>query len=288
MGVALCRDCGLVYTHRRLADDALEAFYEGEYRRLDRGVPLPQEQFFELERGKGQLIYAFMEQAGTMPSEGSLVLEVGCGAGGVLAPFAERGYAVLGVDPGSAYVDYGAKVHGLDLRVGDLMTARMAMGTRGVKPGLVIYEQVLEHLVSPAAELASVREMLGDAGLLYLGVPGLRNVDAHYDSDFLRYLQIPHLTHFELRTLRAMAEGHGFRLEAGNEVIRAVFVVGRAAAEAVPRDASRATDMRTFLRGLERRRRVKAARRQLMTWIRGAARLPLVAAVRMRAWTMGP
>jgi SAM-dependent methyltransferase len=282
MGVALCMPCGLVYTSRRLADAALDAFYRGEYRRLDRGVALPQESFFELELAKGRRIVGFLNAAGACVDGDALVLEVGCGAGGVLAPFADRGHPVLGVDPGREYVEYGARAHGLDLVEGDVETAAAALRSRATTPGLIIYEQVLEHVPDPVAELRRVRGLLAEGNLLYVGVPGLRNVDAHYDSDFLRYLQISHLVHFELATLRAMVEPQGFVLLAGDETVRALFAATPLATNAVPRDRRRASRTLEFLCGLERRRRRKEFARQIRARTLAVLRLPLVVAVRMR------
>jgi SAM-dependent methyltransferase len=259
MVVSACGDCGFVYTSRRLAARSLSAFYQNDYRQLDRGVVAPQEEFFELERRKGERILQFVRDAGCADRlRDKLVVEVGCGAGGVLAAFRERGYRVLGGDLGAEYVAFGA-AKGLDLVVGDTAALCAAIKERGAAVGLVIYEQVFEHLADPRGELSTIDGVLDDESLLFIGVPGLRNIEAHYDADLLRYLQIPHLMHFDLRTLTRMVESRWFSRLAGDETVRALFERRRVqpSAGAVSADE----DIVRFLQRMERRRRVISLRK---------------------------
>jgi hypothetical protein len=160
MDVAVCGACGGVYTRTRLGDEALGRFYDGEYRALDRGAPIEESGYFELQRAKGARIAAFLRNAGALPPAGGLVVEIGCGAGGILDACRELGHPVFGVDLGSEYVQWGAANHGLDLRVGDLRTAIGELGERRQRPALVIYEQVLEHRPDPAAELRALADLM--------------------------------------------------------------------------------------------------------------------------------
>ena len=45
-------------------------------------------------------------------SPGSLVLEIGCGEGGNLVPFAEKGCQVYGIDISAGKIDNARKFHG--------------------------------------------------------------------------------------------------------------------------------------------------------------------------------
>jgi SAM-dependent methyltransferase len=258
--VSACRGCGFVYSRLRLDQASLHAFYDGEYRRLDRGVPLPAEEFFALQRSKGPMVEANLQRAGFSLEPGSLVLDVGCGAGGILSWFREHGYRVLGVDPGSEYLAYGRRISGLELIEGDARHALDVLEDRGEAPALVIYEQVLEHVTDPIQELAGLRSRLDAGARLFVGVPGLRNIGAHYDSDVLRYLQFPHLSHFDLRSLTAVAARAGFRLVAGDEVVHAVFEPGRPTSDLTPTPIKQTL---RELRALERRRRARTAMRRL-------------------------
>ena len=259
MVVSACADCNLVYTSRRLAARALSAFYQNDYRELDRGVVTPRKEFFDLERRKGERIWQFIHDSDCADRlRDKLVVEVGCGAGGVLAAFADRGYRVLGGDLGAEYVGFGAAM-GLDLIVGDTAAVFAAIKERGAAVGLVIYEQVFEHLADPRGELRTIEEVLDDKSLLFIGVPGLRNIETHYDADLLRYLQIPHLMHFDLRTLTRMVESRSFSRIAGDETVRALFE--RQRGQSSTGAASDDEDITRFLQRMERRRRVISLRK---------------------------
>ncbi len=221
--VAACRECGLVYTSRRMDDETLRRFYNEDYRRLERGTPLPSDAFFELQRSKGPHIRGFLADAGLALAAGSLIVEIGCGAGGILGYFQELGYAVAGCDVGREYVRYAAERHRLDVTEGSLDEIALRLRVERRAPALVIYEQVLEHLPDPVAELARVRSAFDNAPAVFVGVPGLRNIDAHYNSDFARYLQAVHLTHLDLASTAAIADKAGWRIVHGNEVVRALL-----------------------------------------------------------------
>jgi hypothetical protein len=114
-------------------------------------------------------------------------------------------------------------VEKLDLHYGGLDAIESVVTSRDKQVSLVIYEQVFEHLANPKDELAKLRRFMPVGSLLYIGVPGLKNIDRHYDSNFIRYLQFAHLIHFDLSRLSAMLSGYGFLPLAGDEVVRALY-----------------------------------------------------------------
>ncbi len=262
MSVVLCRDCNIVYTSPRLTDEALTSFYDGEYRQLDRALP-QEDDLFQLEWGKGELIFKYLAENALLDRvTNKLVVEIGCGAGGILAYFREQGYTILGFDLGRQYLEYGISQYGLDLYWGDLKLAKHIIAQRGLSAGLFIYEQVLEHVPYPKNELFELQSIMTPDSILYISVPGLRNIDAHYDSDFLRYLQIPHLLHFDLASLTRVLGMCRFSRVVGDERVRAVFEVNTAAVDQVSEDRD-SSDILAFLLALERRWRVKTSRKVL-------------------------
>lgn len=246
MHVVICRRCGLVQTTPRMDEDSYRRFYDDEYRPLYGGHEGPSESFFLSQREHGRSIVRWLRGTGHLPPPGSTVVEVGCGAGGNLAAFAELGYQVIGIDLGRDFVEFGRDSQGLDLRIGTVHDLDVT------DVSLVVYSHVFEHLLDPLAELDAVSSLLAVDGLLYVEVPGVRNL-GRYRDDLLDYLQNAHITHLSLPTLRALAARGGFRLLDGDEVVRAVFT--RAEPDAPRRaecDDYDAT-MRS-LRGAERRR----------------------------------
>lgn len=262
VSTVVCKPCSMLYANPRLTVRALVDMYATDYRDLDRQKPRSAD-YFDLEVEKATRIGQLLEAHGLLAGlAGKLVLEVGCGAGGGLRYFAERGCEVAGCDLSPRNVQYGVE-QGLNLVYGDVAALKDSIGPHSQNVGLVIYEQVLEHLVDPRGELKALSDWLPEDCLLYVGVPGLRNIAAQYGCDFLRFLQLPHLSHFELQTLVAMVQGAGFSFIAGDETARGLFRRAEGATPLEPRDYRALV---AYLQGLERRRIIQDPIRKLKAW----------------------
>ena len=217
----ICVHCGLIQTNPDMRADDYRDFYINHYRRLYIAelVGSPAD-FFQQEYWRGQQIVAFVEKSIEL-RKGSLIVEIGCGAGGILHAFAVRGYRVVGTDLGAENLAYG-RARGLDLRVGDLFQLEL-----DETPALIVYSHVLEHISEPVATLGRVRELLAADGHLYVEVPGVKSVRVNvFQGDFLRTFHLAHVFNFSLQTLTNLVSKHGFQLVAGNEFVRSIFRVG--------------------------------------------------------------
>jgi 2-polyprenyl-3-methyl-5-hydroxy-6-metoxy-1,4-benzoquinol methylase len=224
--VVICKTCGLVQTNPRMTQAAYNEFYDTEYRKLYNASEKPSALFFTRQYRRGKSIFDYLKCQNLLPPKGSLVLEVGCGAGGILEFFRQQGYKVLGIDLGEEYLAYGRMQYGLDLR--QLSLSELDPEE---KPGLIIYAHVFEHILDLPKELTQISRISSDSTQLYIEVPGLKNVRSMYDYDFLEYFQNAHTYHFSLTTLRNILSGNGFKLVHGNEYVRSVFRMGPAGAE---------------------------------------------------------
>jgi SAM-dependent methyltransferase len=257
--VVICKNCGLMQTNPRMDVESYGKFYDHEYRRLYSGAEAPSLAFFQSQYERGGEIFDYLDGLSALPSQGTgrLVLEVGCGAGGILKYFQDQGFRIKGIDLGTEYLAYGRDTFGLDLSAGSLADLSL-----DELPCLIIYSHVLEHLLVPRRELATIHERLAEDGVLYVEVPGVKNVANAYDSDFLLYLQNAHTYHFTLTTLCNMLHQSDFQLHAGDEVVRSVFRKRPAASQAprvaVENDYPMVLD---FLASLERWRWLRDARR---------------------------
>ena len=189
----LCPDCGLLRTSPRMTPEATSRFYEEDYRGLYTGHE-NRERLFQGQVRGGMFL---LQQLGRLLTEGAKVYEVGCGAGGVLLPFARAGCHVSGVDLGSEYLEIGRR-EGLDLLHGD---ARTLLAERGGDADLVIVRHVLEHFLDLPGEVAALADLLAPGGVLWVEVPGVLAIGEQYGGDFLRFLQNAHTYHFTARTL---------------------------------------------------------------------------------------
>ena len=216
--VVTCKKCGLVQTNPRFDQLSYNRFYKEDYRALYDGELKATDIFFRQQYYRGTIIYKLISRFKEFSSlTKPFVLEVGCGAGGILKVFHEHGCQVKGIDLGEEYMQYGKEKHGLDLQEGTVNNLKL-----DIKPDLVIYSNVLEHMTDPVAELKSVKRLIAPDGLLFIEVPGIKNIHSNYRSDFLLYLQNAHTYHFSLTSLKNIFSLSGFEVLFGDEYIRTV------------------------------------------------------------------
>ncbi len=146
------------------------------------------------------------------------VLDVGCGAGATLALLAERGATTrYGIErnPTAAATARGVAT---EVWVGDVeqLEPPLADGT----VDLIVYGDVLEHLVDPWRLLRRFRRLLAPGGRAVTSVPNIAHYEVLRDlllHDEFRYrddgiLDRTHLRFFTHRTLRRMLEESGYRV----------------------------------------------------------------------------
>jgi 2-polyprenyl-3-methyl-5-hydroxy-6-metoxy-1,4-benzoquinol methylase len=220
--VVICRTCGLIRTDPRLTEPHLADFYATEYRPLYGGQAVPETAFFETQTAHGDLIVRRLQSSGCRIGPQSLVVEVGCGAGGILQAFRRRGAEVVGCDLGDDYLQFGRTQHGLDLRHGTLADLRLS------RPAdVIVYSHVLEHVLDLNGELARTKQALAPAGRVYIEVPSVKYIHHTYRGDFLGLLQNAHTFHFTARTLLNVMGRHGFAAITMTEEVAAVFGQGK-------------------------------------------------------------
>ncbi len=217
--VVICKSCGLVYVNPRMTQESYSHFYDGEFRKLYVGVEAPVKTYFYARYKKASKIRDFIKAANpAINFKGLNVLEIGCADGGILYYFKEQGCNVKGYDLGSEYLQYGRGNYNLDLNLGLLKDVPV-----DYRPDIVIYSHVLEHVLDLDLELKLLREKCSESTLIYIEVPGIKNLDKIYKMDSLRYFQNSHTHHFSLTSLTNLFGKYGFSLIKGNEHVRTVF-----------------------------------------------------------------
>lgn len=223
VAVVICRDCGLIQTNPRLTKESFNEFYKTEHTKLIFGQEKPTKELFLDQYFHAQKIYRYLEKAFPKSPKEMLVLEIGCGAGGILSYFRDQGCQVAGVDLDEECISFGREKYNLNLQVGTL-----AEGGFKRQPDIVIMSHILEHLLNPNEELLIIRALINPDGLVYIEVPGARNMTfIHNDMNFLRFLQIAHTYHFSLTTLENILNKNGFEMLKGNERIMSIFKPGK-------------------------------------------------------------
>jgi len=184
----LCSKCGIIRSSKVLEERSNVHFYKDEYRAIyvgDRSVP---QSFFEDQKRRGTiLLNLFSKHAGE--AKGMSVFEIGCGAGGVVYPFAEAGNRCSGNDYDETYLAYG-KQKKMDLRYGDY---HHILENNSVD--ILILCHVLEHFIYPLSELKEIIKKIKPMGWLIIEVPGIFYINKVYYNPLL-YLQNAHVYNF--------------------------------------------------------------------------------------------
>lgn len=214
----ICRKCGLVMTNPRMTQESYDYFYDKEYGRLYRNHDQMDDEYFQKRVLHGETIYNYILETSNI--EFHDVLEIGCAAGGILQYFKQQGCEVTGVDLGSEYIEFGQK-KGLDLR--QCHSKELLGNGKQNSYDLIILNHVLEHFLTFETEFDVISQLLSANGILYIEVPGIKNLVNSYRNDFLRYLQNAHVYNFTLGTLEQVMNKYGFSLVAGNEIIRSLW-----------------------------------------------------------------
>jgi len=217
--VRVCRSCGLIQANPRMTQSNYSDFYNQEYRKLYVGVDCPDDIFFR-EYNKGKEIYRYITAVTGAEIKGRFIVEIGTGAGGALQYFKEKGNDVYGIDIGSEYINFG-KAKNLNIEEGSIDK----LGGLERSPDIVIYADVVEHLLDPIDEFRKLRNFLDVKSLVYVGTPGIKNLANAYSRDFLKLLQNAHVYYFTLTTLNNCLMKAMFGLVAGNEKIQAIYKI---------------------------------------------------------------
>jgi len=236
----ICKSCGLVFTNPRFNKKTLSKFYDEEYRSLYSGGKTPSKIFWSEQVKHGRDIFRILSKFKKM--ENKSVIEIGTGAGGILKNFQEKGNSILGIDLGSEYLDFGRK-KGLTLFKGDINY----LIKKGIKSDIIIYSHVLEHVSDLKGELRKIKKILNPGGLLYIEVPGIKNLEKSCGMDFLSMLQNAHLYYFTLNTLRNLLETNGFSCIYGNEEIKSVFKINKESSKRIENDYFKTINYLNFI-----------------------------------------
>ncbi len=236
----ICPKCGMVMTNPRMTKDSYDRFYESEYPYIYRAIKKPDDKYFNRRVEEGHRLANLIE---SVRPTGKNVLEIGCAGGGIVEAFTERGYNAFGVDLSAEYVDFG-KHKGINLRC----CHSSELVKEGKTYDIIILNHVLEHFIDLRQELGIVHKLLDrQKGVLFVAVPGIKNLLFSYDNDFLLFLQNAHIYHFTKDTLQQVMKWNGFDAIYSNEKVEAIFCMG----EKVQNVNNYYSDIKSFLVQLE-------------------------------------
>ena len=197
-----CRACGLVYWPQRWDAQQAQVHYDGYYRHEPITYdPLTERRYHEVLQS--------LERLGPKGA----MLDVGCGAGHLLAVAAARGWEAVGIEVSqSALQTVGQlkRAAGPRFRVlqGTLEECELAPGSLR----LVTMIEVLEHLADPLETLRRVSALLAPGGLLYLTTPNYHSLSRRLLGPRWRVIAPEHQSLFTAASVRRYLRASGLRL----------------------------------------------------------------------------
>jgi len=165
-----------------------------------------------------------------VPDPDTSLLDVGCAHGWFLEAAASR-FRVVGIEPDEEIAGF-ARRKGLPVRVGYFPAV---LGSEE-KFGVIVFNDVFEHLPRVDAALDACSTHLADNGWLILNLPNVRGLfyrcarllaGLGWTGPFCRMWQqglpSPHLHYFSARSLAKLAARHNFMLQRSEEIDAVTF-----------------------------------------------------------------
>jgi SAM-dependent methyltransferase len=206
LDTVMCAGCGTLRFDPYLTPHDLSDFYVSCYQEMYARVSDPAV-YFARQQHYGQRLLAW---AGTRWPKDSLVVEVGCGAGGCLRVFQDAGYRVMGCDYSEPLLELGRKqgVRSLDFGGFEALAEKLVGSDR---PAVVFLHHVFEHIPTPLDLLTQAKARLADGGLVIVAVPDVTRIDRfRYPAGNLRpFLHIAHSCNYTMRGLEALGRRAG-------------------------------------------------------------------------------
>lgn len=141
--------------------------------------------------------------------EDSMVLDIGCAAGGFLNYLKDKGCKNLyGLEFSKTYVKKAEKIDGLIIKEG---VAEDIPFTE--KFDIIIADQVVEHLFDPGIIFSQAKKVLKPGGIVCISVPNARLYEDNFFFDFYWFLMREHVQHFDFDHLKDLASKFGFLAE---------------------------------------------------------------------------
>jgi len=137
----------------------------------------------------------------------SRILDVGCWTGSFLLAARERGWEPVGIEP-SKWATEQARGEGLDVRT----TTLDAHGLPPSSFGLIVLNDVIEHVTDPAASLQIIADLLEPGGSVFMATPDAGSGVARLLGRRWWSVLPMHLQYFTRGSLSLLLQRHGFRV----------------------------------------------------------------------------
>lgn len=210
----ICKRCGLIQAVNKYSLANYTIFYNNFYGQIYKGENSNKteendnkEKSFSARKETGKTIYDYIVENVKLKSN-STILEIGCGLGGIISYFHDKGYNAKGIDLKEADINFG-KRKGLNLERNTIENLK-----KDEKFDLIILMRSLEHIHQPKLFLELVRRKLNENGILFVSVPSLDSLFQTSDirkMDIQQQLHFAHIYFFSKKSLNNLMTICGFK-----------------------------------------------------------------------------
>ena len=189
-----CGDCGFIF-----ADDAELTELTALYERLD-----DPEYATTQDTRLLQMQWLLGKMLESRPDARTL-LDVGAGAGLLVAEARRLGLEAIGIEPSCSLVETAARVNGVEIIQGVFPQAKVAEQ----KFDVISLVDVIEHVAKPVELLRQCREALRPEGIIVLVTPDVGSLLATVLGRRWWHFRLAHVGYFDRRSLTRATESSG-------------------------------------------------------------------------------
>ena len=196
----ICRECGLIWSDPRLADEKIKEFYSKEYRKEYKGITKPKKKHLYRDAREAIKRYNFFKKI--LKKEDSL-LDIGAGNGVFVYSLQKLGYNAKGIEPDESHARYAREELQIPVATGFAQEINYKETFN-----LISLHHVLEHLTNPLDELKNIYGILKENGYLAVEVPNAEDIKQDPKNRYHK----AHIYTFNPETLIALGKRAGFHV----------------------------------------------------------------------------
>lgn len=223
INISICNTCGFVFQNPRFSEQEWESYYESDYDRYGRPLPLPNTKPEDPYKN-GKAIFSRLKDKKLTTFKS--ILDIGAGKGDILDYYNKQTpykMNLLAIEPSKNCQN---KLKNLGIKVIGSSINEFDEGYLG-KIDIIIMRGVLEHLYNPVESISIAKSLLSEDGIIYFDVP-------NPFCDLFSYGNIPfgfpHISYFNKITLELLCEKTGLSiisLEEKEDILYGIFNKGK-------------------------------------------------------------
>ena len=211
----ICKNCGMVQQSIYYTNSFLEKFYSKYYNLFYGHFKNPEERFNSQYLG-AKKSYQFVKNY--IDHKKTKILEIGCGAGGILKYYQDKGFYVKGLDYDNSQLNYGIS------KSLNLINNNYYNSTE--KFDLIILSHVLEHMSEPEKEIDKIKQYLSKDGIVYIEVPSIHSIkNLNYNYNIRNFFHIAHFLHFSKMTFINFMKINNLKIIKINDDIQSIVTI---------------------------------------------------------------